>query len=417
MKTPRLAILDGVRTPFSRMGTALAGLSAPDLGTVVVKAVLARTGIDRELVDETIFGCVAQPADAANIARVVALRAGIPEHVPAMTVHRNCASGMESVTTAFERMAAGSGELFVVGGTESMSNVPLLFHPRAAAKFAGLGRARTLGARVGAVSRFKVRDFAPRVGLQLGLTDPVAGMNMGETAELLAREFGISREEQDAFAVESHLKADAAREVLIEEICPVFTPGREPKFIAEDNGIRPDSSTGKLIKLRPVFDPVDGSVTAGNASQITDGAVALLVSSEAMAEKLGLEPLGYLTAYAYTGCDPKRMGLGPVGAIAAASDKAGLTLADADIVEINEAFAAQVIAVLKSLDDIGGVPTEILNPNGGAIALGHPVGATGARLILTSLNELKRRNARRALAALCVGGGQGGAVWLERKPL
>jgi acetyl-CoA acetyltransferase family protein len=173
----------------------------------------------------------------------------------------------------------------------------------------------------------------------------------------------------------------------------------------------------KLARLKPVFDRIDGTVTAGNASQITDGAVALLVGSEAMAEKLGIEPLGYLTAHAYTGCDPKRMGLGPVSAIRAASARAGLNLADADVVEINEAFAAQVLAVLKHLDKHGGVPKEILNPNGGAIALGHPVGATGARLILTSLKELKRRNAHRALAALCVGGGQGGAVWLERSPL
>ncbi|MGK0187523.1 MAG: acetyl-CoA acetyltransferase family protein [Verrucomicrobiales bacterium] len=417
MKKPRLVIIDGIRTPFARMGTSLASLSAADLGTIAVRALLARTGVDPATISETILGCVAQPADAANIARVVALRAGIPEHVPAMTVHRNCASGMESVTTAFERMVAGSGDLFVVGGTESMSNVPLLFHPGAAAKFASLSRARSLGARAGAVSRFKPRDFAPLAGLQLGLTDPVVGMNMGDTAELLARELGISRQEQDAYAVKSHLKAVAGREALREEICPVFTPGSQPEVTCEDNGIRLDSSVEKLSRLQPVFDRVDGTLTAGNASQITDGAVALLVGTEAMSEKIGKTPLGYLTAHAYTGCDPRRMGLGPVSAIGAASEKAGLTLADADVVEINEAFAVQVLAVLKQLETHGGVPMEHLNPNGGAIALGHPVGATGARLILTCLNELKRRNGHRALAALCVGGGQGGAVWLERSPL
>lgn len=414
MNLPRLAIIDGIRTPFARMETSLASLSAADLGTIVVRALLARTGVDPGRISETILGCVAQPADAANIARVVALRAGIPEHVPAMTVHRNCASGMEAVTTAFERMAAGSGDLFVVGGTESMSNVPLLFRPEAAAKFASLSRARTSGQRIGAASHFKPRDFSPRVGLQLGLTDPVVGMNMGDTAELLAREFRITREQQDAFAVTSHLKAVAAKAALEQEICPVFTPGAGAEIVAVDNGIRPDSSVEKLARLKPVFDLRDGTVTAGNASQITDGAVAMLVGSESMAEELGLEPLGYLTAHAYTGCDPRRMGLGPVSAIAAASGKAGLTLADADVVEINEAFAAQVLAVLKQLETHGGVRQEILNPNGGAIALGHPVGATGARLILTCLNELKRRNGHRALAALCVGGGQGGAVWLER---
>ena len=309
MKPPRLAIIDGVRTPFSRMGTDFAGLSAADLGTIAVRALLARTGVDPERISETILGCVAQPADAANIARVVALRAGIPEHVPAMTVHRNCASGMESVTTAFERMVAGSGDLFVVGGTESMSNVPLLFNPSAASKFAQLGRARSLGAKASAASRFRAHDFAPRIGLQLGLTDPVVGMNMGDTAELIAREFGISRAEQDRYAIASHLKAAAAADAFLDEISPVYTPDRKPGFVAEDNGIRADSSMEKLARLKPVFDRIDGTVTAGNASQITDGAVALLVGSEAMAEKLGIEPLGYLTAHAYTGCDPKRMGL------------------------------------------------------------------------------------------------------------
>ena len=406
MADTRLAIIDGVRTPFCKMGTDLAALPADELGRIAVSALLAKTGFDPSLVDEVIIGCVCQPFDAANIARVIALRAGIPERVPAATVNRNCASGMESLTAAAERVAAGRGSVFIVGGTESMSNVPLLYTQDAARKFAKLAKAKSAAESLTAMARFRVGDFRPRVGLQMGLTDPVSGLNMGETAELLARENGITREEQDAFAHCSHERAVAAADAMAAEICLVYAGGGA---ITRDNGPRTDSSTAGLSKLRPVFEKY-GTVTAGNSSQVTDGAVSLLVMSEARAAALGLTPLGFLTHYAYTGCDPARMGLGPVSAIAAASKRAGLTVDDADLVEINEAFAAQVLAVLRHVP----VPAEKLNVNGGAIALGHPVGATGARLVLTALNELRRRNARRALVSLCVGGGQGAALWLER---
>jgi acetyl-CoA acetyltransferase family protein len=399
-----LVIINGVRTPFCKAGTALAGLGAAELGRAAVTALLARTSLDPGMVDEVIFGCVSQPADSANVARVIALRSGIPEHVPGVTVHRNCASGMEAVTTAAEKLAAGQGEVFIVGGTESMSQVPLLFPRGTDAKFARLAKGRSRFARLGASLNFRPRDFKPVPALRLGLCDAVAGMNMGETAELLAREHGISREAQDAFALRSHQRAAGAREKLAEEIAPVYLDG---KTVAADNGIRTDSSLAALASLRPIFEPVCGSVTAGNSSQITDGAVALLVMSEERAAKLNLKPIGRLERHAYAGCDPKRMGLGPVHAI----KKAGRPAADADVIEINEAFAAQTLAVLKLM---GGVPEDALNPNGGAIALGHPVGASGARLILTCLHELNRRKARFGLATLCVGGGQGGAVWLER---
>ena len=406
MADTRLAIIDGVRTPFCRMGTDLASLSADELGRIAVSALLAKTGLDPALVDEVIIGCVCQPFDAANIARVIALRAGIPESVPAATVNRNCASGMESLTAAAERMAAGRGSVFIVGGTESMSNVPLLYRPEAARKFAKLAKAKSASESLMAMARFRVGDFRPRIGLQMGLTDPVSGLNMGETAELLARENGITREAQDEFAHRSHERAVAAGEAVSGEICPVYVSGNA---ITRDNGPRTDSSLSGLAKLRPVFDKY-GSVTAGNSSQVTDGAVALLVMSAQRAAALGLTPLGFLTQYAYTGCDPSRMGLGPVSAIAKASANAGLKAEDADIVEINEAFAAQVLAVLQRVP----VPEEKLNVNGGAIALGHPVGATGARLVLTALHGLHRRDARRALVSLCIGGGQGAALWLER---
>ena len=429
MNTPRLVIIDGVRTPFCKMGSELARLGADELGRIATQALLTRTGLDPEAIDEVIFGCVGQPADAANVARVIALRAGIPEHVPAITVHRNCASGLEAFTQAYEKMCAGRGEVFVVGGTESMSNYPLHYTPQAAAKFGKLNRAKTLSQRLAALLAFRPKDFSPRVSLLLGLTDPVCGLNMGETAELLAREFGICREKQDAFAVESHSRAIAAREKLAEEICPVYPPATKA-VVSADNGPRKDSTMEALAKLRPVFDKKTGTVTAANSSQITDGAVALLVTTEAKANQLGLRPIGALTGYAYAGCEPRRMGLGPVFAIAKAEEKTGLTLEHADLIEINEAFAAQVLACLRAMKDdefgkkhlkrarpLGKVPKDRLNVNGGGISLGHPVGATGARLILTSLKELGRRQQKRALISLCVGGGQGAAIWLERMPV
>jgi acetyl-CoA C-acetyltransferase/acetyl-CoA acyltransferase len=306
-----------------------------------------------------------------------------------------------------------------------MSQVPLLFSQRAANKFTRLSRAKTLWQKLSAAAAFRPSDFNPRIGLKLGLTDPISGLNMGETAEVLAREFAISRELQDAFALESHRRACAARDRIQEEICPVYLP--DGRVVQHDNGPREDQSLGQLAKLRPVFDRRAGTVTAGNSSQITDGAVALLVMTEQRAQELGRRPLGALSGYAYAGCDPARMGLGPIFAVARAEARLGLTLDHADLVEINEAFAVQVLAVLRGLRSeqfahkelhrgchVGKLTKDRLNVNGGAIALGHPVGATGARLVLTSLRELERRQAKRALVTLCVGGGQGAALWLER---
>ncbi len=423
--TRSLVIIDGVRTPFCRAGTALAKLDAVELGRIAVRALLSRTGVDPALVDETILGCVGQPAEAQNIARVIALRAGIPESKPAMTVHRNCASGLQALTTAHEKLCAGQGEVFVVGGTESMSNMPLYFRRSAADKFAGLARARGLGARGRAMARFRLADFAPLLGLQLGLTDPVSNMNMGQTAELLAREFQISREAQDAFALRSHLRATQAHHLLSQEIIPVYTGTTDRHVVETDNGVRPDSSLEKLAKLPPLFDRQLGSVTAGNSSQITDGAVALLVCSEEAAQVHGWKPRARLVGYASTGCDPSRMGLGPVRAMDAVLHRTGWKLSDADVVEINEAFAAQVLSVLKCLPDpacarrvglespLGELDPARINMAGGAIALGHPVGATGARLVLTAINQLHAQDGKRALISLCVGGGQGSAACLE----
>ena len=418
MKT-QLLVIDGVRTPFCRAGTSLAGLDAVELGRIVVSALLTKTGIDPHGVAETIFGCVGQPANAQNIARVIALRAGIPESKPAMTVHRNCASGLEAITTAYDKMCAGHGDVFIVGGTESMSQMPLYFSRPAADKFATLSRSKTLGRRLGAMAGFRPADFAPVIGLKLGLTDPVSELNMGETAEVLAREFGISREAQDAFATRSHLRAAAGPDATV---VPVYDDG---KVIMTDNGIRADSSMEKLARLPALFDTKCGSVTAGNSSQITDGAAALLVATEEKAAQMGWKPLGRLVDYAYTGCDPKRMGLGPVRAMESVLHRTRSRLADADVIEINEAFAAQVLAVMKSVQDktsarrcgleepLGEIDPARLNARGGAIALGHPVGATGARLVLHALQQLRDSRQQRALVSLCIGGGQGGAALLE----
>ncbi|HUF62374.1 MAG TPA: thiolase family protein [Verrucomicrobiales bacterium] len=418
-----MLLFAGVRTPFCKAGTHLAKLDAVDLGRAAVAALLARTGIDPGEISEVILGCVGQPVDAMNVARVIALRAGVPQHVPAATVHRNCASGMEALTTAAGRLATGHGDLFVAGGVESMSNLPFVFRQSAVEKFGKLHRARSLLTRARVLAAFRPADFTPRAGLLLGLTDPFSGLNMGETAEVLAREFDIGREEQDAFAAESHRRALTQAGALREEIEPIALGG---KPVSQDNGPREDSTPEKLSRLRPVFDRKTGSVTAGNSSQITDGSVALLAGSEAAGKRLGLEPIGRLVGWAYTGCDPKRMGLGPVQAIAAANARTKLGIGDADVIEINEAFAAQVLAVLKALRDpeagrragldspLGEIPLEKLNRRGGAIALGHPVGATGARLVLTALDQLRTTGGKRALVSLCVGGGQGAALWLER---
>ncbi|HEY5704742.1 MAG TPA: thiolase family protein [Terrimicrobiaceae bacterium] len=408
-------VIAGVRTPFTKMGTSLAGLGAVDLARTAMLGVLVRTALDPARLDEVIVGCVAQPADALNLARVAALRSGVPKHVPALTVQRNCASGIEAITQAWLRIQSGEGELYLVGGVESMSSTPMFFPKPAAKKFASLASGRGLLSKARAVATLRPRDFIPTPGLKLGLSDPVSGLNMGETAEVLAREFEIGRAVQDAFALRSHIRAAGADAKLAEEIVPAYDTARGVAVL-HDNGVRPHQTLEALAKLRPVFEQETGTVTAGNSSQITDGAAALLIGTEAAASSLGLEPLGAIRGFAYAGCDPKRMGLGPVYAIERLLGRLHVALEDAELVEINEAFAAQVLAVLRKLKDegIGEIPDERLNVNGGAIALGHPVGASGARLVLTTLKELRRRNAQQALVSLCVGGGQGAALWLER---
>jgi acetyl-CoA C-acetyltransferase/acetyl-CoA acyltransferase len=426
MTTTPVWILAGVRTPFAKAGGALRRSPVYDLGRMATAELLARQDLDPGRLDEVIFGNCGNPAEAANVARITALLAGVPEPVPAVSVHRNCASGMEAVAGAAYRIQAGAARLVLAGGMESMSNMPLLFRPVYAEWLEGLMRAKTPMEKLGVFTRFRPGMLAPRIALAEGLTDYVCGLNMGQTAEVLSREFRVTRRQQDEFALQSHQRAVAARERLREEIAPVFpAPGHE--MVRDDVGPREGQTLEALAKLKPYFDRRNGTVTVGNACQVTDGAVALLIGDQATAERWPVPPLGRIRSFAFAGLSPRRMGLGPVFAAARALKGAGLELADCELFEINEAFAAQVLACMAAAKSaafardelaratpLGEFPLERLNVNGGAIALGHPVGASGARLLLTLLLEMRRRRLRRGLASLCVGGGQGAAFVLER---
>lgn len=421
-----IAILEGARTPFTKAFGALATVPAPELGRIAARAALTRAQIAAEQVDQVVFGNVAPPPDAPNIARVIALQTGIPQDRIAHSVHRNCASGLEAITTAAQLIQLGDARTVLAGGTESMSRIPLLFNEDATGLFLQLGRAKSWWQRLGTLLRFRPRHFRPVPSLKLGLTDPVCGLMMGETAEVLAEEFGISRREQDEYALESHRRAAAAQKRcdLSAEIGAVSAEvaGRE---VTEDVGVRADQTPDALARLKPIF-KADGTVTVGNSCMVTDGAAAVVLMPGQAARAEGRRPLGYLRAYAYAGCDPRRMGLGPVFATAKLLDRTGLSLGDIDLIELNEAFAAQVLACERAFASetfareqlgrgkaLGALDRSRLNVNGGAIALGHPVGATGTRLVITLLKELQRRGKKRGLATLCVGGGQGAVILVE----
>ena len=420
-----IAIVTGTRTPFAKAFGPLAAVPAVELGRLVTTTVLQQAGLAPDKVDQVVFGNVATPADAANIARVIALKAGIPQDRIAHTVQRNCASGLEAVTTAAQLIQLNEASVVVAGGTESMSQVPLLYGPEATDRFLQLARAKSWWQRIVALVRFRLRHFKPVPALQLGLTDPVSGLIMGATAEVLAEEFHVTRQEQDEFALESHRRASAAqKECLFKgEITPTPIPDGHP--LDKDVGPRADQSLEALAKLRPFFRE-GGTVTVGNSCSITDGAAAVVLMPGERARAEGRPVLGYLRGYAYAGCDPRRMGLGPAFATSKLLARTGVGMRDIDLVEMNEAFAAQVIAnerafaskefaqrELGRTEPLGELDGARLNVNGGAIALGHPVGATGTRLVITLLRELRRRGKKFGLATLCVGGGQGGAVLLE----
>ena len=404
----RIAIIDGLRSPVAKANGKLNDVSADTLGAIITKELVLRNNLKYEQFNEVIIGNVAQPANSANIARVMAIKAGFPQSTPAYTVHRNCASGMQSISSAIEKINSNQGDLYLVGGMESMSNIPLLYSDELRNLITKFTYARSLGEKLKLLATFRPSFLKPTVGLIAGLTDPISGKIMGITAENLANEFKISREEQDLYALNSHLKAQKAIESgrLKDEIHPIMTKNAS---IIDDDGIRFNQTIEALSKLNPIFDRLSGTVTAGNSSQVSDGACSMIVCTESKARELNLEPIGF----------------GPVYATKKLFDKTGVTLKDIDLIELNEAFAAQVIANLKAFKSeefckktfnssaIGEIDESILNVNGGAIAIGHPIGMSGARIVLTALKELKRRNNKLALATLCVGGGQGASFLLE----
>ena len=369
---------------------------------------------------------VGDAKDDFDISRVVALRLGCGEHVPAYTVQRNCASGMQALDNAAMSIASGRSDLVLAGGIESMSHAPLLFHPKTVDWLADWWSAKSIGQRLRLLTRFSPRMLAPVIALLKGLTDPVVGLNMGQTAEQIAWRFGITREQMDQFAVDSHLKLHQAQENgELDEIAPVYDGQGNVHEI--DDGVRPDSSVEKLARLRPAFDKPYGQVTPGNSSQITDGAAALVLASEAAVKKHDLPVMARLVSTEWAALTPAEMGLGPAHAIAPLLKSQRLKIADIDYWEINEAFAAQVLAVIAALKDkdyckqelglrsaVGEIPAERLNIHGGAIALGHPVGTSGARIVLHLARVLQQKNVKSGIASLCIGGGQGGAMLLER---
>jgi acetyl-CoA C-acetyltransferase/acetyl-CoA acyltransferase len=415
------------RGPQAKSGSDLKDVAAPHLANYIVRHIVDSSGIPSDQVDEVIFGNVGNPPNYPNIGRVIALEAGLHKKTSGYTVHRNCASGLEALSQGFLKIASGRADVIIAGGVESMSQMPLIYSKEMTELFAALMKAKSLPDKLKVLSHFRPPMLSPIIAIEQGLTDPFCGLNMGQTAELLAREFGITREEQDAFANASHHKAVKAQEAgrFKDEILPIIYGDRLDKILEQDIGPRANSTVEGLAKMKPYFDRKSGTVTVGNACPITDGASALLLVSEDALKRFNLTPLARIVDYHFSGLEPERMGMGPLVAIDGVLERTGLTLKEMDLVEINEAFAAQVIAVRMALKDAaiserfgvskahGEIADDILNVNGGAIALGHPVGSTGCRLVTTLAHELKRRKARYGLASLCIGGGQGGAVVIE----
>lgn len=444
MKSPRdVVIVDGVRTPFAKAGTKLKDVHPAELGRVAMKELIARTNLDVNLVDEVIIGNTGNPVDSVNISRVVALNSGIPQKTSAYTVHRNCASALESISNGFEKIKSGTMDMVIAGGTENMSQMPTLLPSKIQRIFDKLFVAKGPGQALpllwqllkADINQIKAllsgnmkSEYFPVISVMQGLTDPFVGINMGQTAEILAKEWGLSREQQDAFALRSHQLAVAAKAKLKEEMAPLYLAPEYKETISEDIGPREGQTMEALAKLKPFFDKATGTITAGNSCPITDGAAMVLLMSREKAQQLGYKPMASIRSYGFAGLEPERMGLGPVYATPVALKRAGLNMKDIGLVELNEAFAAQVMACQKAFDSdefaktklglsqkVGEVSSEILNVNGGGIALGHPVGATGTRLVITLMREMQRRKLQYGLATLCIGGGQGGAMILENE--
>lgn len=423
----RVAIIEGVRTPFARAGTTLRHLSAIDLGKIAVGELIQRTSVDPASIDLLVFGTVIPSVLAPNIAREIALLPVLPKRVQAWSVSRACASANQAITDAADQIAFGHADIAIAGGSESLSNVPILHSRGFSDALVAASKAKSLGGRVRALATLRPRDFIP---ITPAIAEPTTGETMGQSAEKMAKINGISREEQDQLALASHRNAAAGTGDgrLTAEIAPVYVPPRYEQVMTEDNGIRSDTSIEQLAALKPVFDKRYGTVSAGNASPLTDGGGAVLLMSEAKAMALGYTPLAYIKSYAYAALDPGEQLLqAPVLAAPLALARAGLSLTDIDLVEMHEAFAAQVLSNLRGFESqqwaeraglaapLGRVDRAKLNVMGGSIAIGHPFGATGARITTTLAHELARRGAQFGLMTVCAAGGLGFSMVIERE--
>jgi acetyl-CoA C-acetyltransferase len=419
-------IIDGTRTPFLKARSTAGPFTAADLAVYASRALLTRQPFLPQDLDEVIMGCMMPNADEANIARLIGLRLGCGKKISAWTVQRNCASGLQSIDNAAQLIGSGRANLILAGGTEAMSHAPLLFNQKMVNWLGELNASKTIGGKLKIASRFRPRFLLPVIALLKGLTDSSAGLNMGQTAEIIAHKFHISRMEMDRYAVQSHHRLAQAIDqgYLLPEITPIYDSSG--KYYLEDDGLRRDSSIEKLSLLKPFFDKKFGGITAGNSSQITDGAAVMILASQAAVKKYQLSPLAKIIDAEWAGVEPSEMGLGPVHTITPILKRQQLTLDSLDYMEINEAFAGQILACLAAwqndtycreelgLEKAYGILDEKkLNIDGGAIAIGHPVGASGSRLLLHTAYVLKRTQKKFGIASLCIGGGQGGAMLIE----
>src|SRR5579872_6039261 len=424
-RAKQAAIVEGRRTPFVKAGTVFAGLDVFDLGRTAAVETVQRSEIDPAEIDQIVFGNVSRPVRYHNLAREIGLTSGLTRTTPAFTVSLACASACQAATCGVDLIERGYAHAVLTGGAESLSNVPLQYSDRLARAVVGAAQAKTMPARLQSLAQVRLKDLAP---VTPGIRETSTGLTMGESAEIMAKVNHLARQEQDELALRSHERAARALAEcrLSREVVPVFLP--DGRAVTEDSHIRADTSLDKLAALRPVFDRGHGTITAGNSSPLTDGAGALLLVSGKKARELGVRPRAWVRSYAYAAVDPNdQLLLGPAYAIPLALDRAGVTLADVDLVEMHEAFAAQVLATTRALasrrfaeeklgrdEPVGEIDPERLNVNGGSIALGHPFGATGARVLISLANEMERRDARLGLASVCAAGGIGCAIVLER---
>jgi len=426
--TPRVAVIRGLRTPFAKSGTHYAHLSALDLGKLVVAELVQRSGIEPSLVQEVVFGNVIPSVKAPNIAREIVLGTGLPRNIPGYTVGKACASANQAITAASDMIARGYADTVIAGGAESLSDVPILFSKKFSEALVSSSKQKSIGGKLGAFSGVRIKDLAPDAP---AIAESTTGLTMGESAEKMAKENHISREAQDRFALQSHHRAAAATAsgLFQDEVMTVVVPPQFENVVETDNLIRGDSTPEGLAKLKPVFDRRYGTITAGNASPLTDGAAAVLLMSEEKAKALGLKPIGFLRSYAYAATDPfDQLLQGPVFALPTALERAKLKLTDIGVIEMHEAFAAQVLSNIQWLgskkiaqeklnrsEPVGDIDPESINRTGGSIALGHPFGATGARIVTSVCNELQRSGERYGLVTVCAAGGIGVAMVLERE--